>query len=128
MKILIIDDNRDLLEMVAYTLGLSGHQIFRAENGYEGIKEAGRKKPDLILLDIMMPQLDGFQTLQKMKSDRKLKEIPVFMLTALDKMSDVEKAFQLGADDYITKPFENDKLSCIINRKMDRLKSEKAQN
>ncbi len=124
MKILVIDDNRDLLEMVSYILGLSGHHVIKASCGMTGIEQACRQKPDLVLLDIMMPGFDGFQTCQKLKSNPRTRCIPVFMLTALEKISDVEKAFKTGADDYITKPFDNDQLNDIICRKLNRYKSQ----
>lgn len=127
MRILIIDDNKDLLELVSYTLMLEGHEVFTSPNGEEGIKEAVRKKPDLILLDIMMPIMDGFQTCQKMKSHKKLKDIPVIMLTALSAMGDIEKAFRCGANDYISKPFEIHQLGETISRKITQYKTKQTE-
>jgi len=125
MKILIIDDDEDIRKLVSYHLSLSRHEILAAENGKEGLEIAVKQKPDLILLDIMMPEMDGLEVCISLKKDRKTKSIPVFMLTSKSRMGDVESAFKVGADNYITKPFDAKDLNNIIKRKYRKLKKPK---
>ncbi len=122
MKILIIDDDEDIRKLVSYHLSLSQHEVLAAANGKEGLEIAINEKLDLILLDIMMPEMDGFEVCIRLKKDRKTKSIPVFMLTSKTRIGDVESAFKVGADNYITKPFNAKDLDNIIKRKYRKLK------
>ena len=127
--ILIVDDNssnvkicREILEDVVKT-------IISAEDGKEGFSTAKSKKPDVILLDIMMPVMDGFQMLEKLQADPELKQIPVLMLTAKTGTEDVVKALNMGANDYLKKPFVYEELQarvetlCRLKKVEDRLKN-----
>ena len=89
--------------MAKYILSTEGHRVFLAGGLEDGIKMAESKNPHLILLDLMMPDTDGFEVCEKLKNDPKTKDIPVFILSAKEQMRDIEKAFHVGADDYITK-------------------------
>jgi len=105
-KILIVDDNPDLIAVLKVRLESFGYEVVVAEDGVKCLEKTGRDKPDLILLDIMMPEMDGFKVLKKLKEDDRMKAIPVIMLTAKDSIDDVTKANALGAEDFIVKPFD----------------------
>ncbi|MFH1847325.1 MAG: response regulator [Candidatus Omnitrophota bacterium] len=104
-KILIVDDELDLVEGVSLRLESAGYEVFKATNGLEALKKALEVKPDLILLDVMMPEVDGFETARKLKEDLKTKMIPIIMLTAKVEIEFAEIAMKAGAVDYIVKPF-----------------------
>lgn len=108
--ILVVDDEKDLLDLIEYNLKKEGFDVLKAENGEEGIAVAKEKKPDLVLLDIMMPKMDGMLAVEEMRKDDELKNIPVIFLTARsDEKTEVE-GLNKGADDYITKPISTTKL------------------
>jgi len=105
-KILIVDDNPDLIALLKVRLKTFGYEVVTADNGHKCLEKAREENPDLILLDILMPSMDGFQALKELKEDAKTKSIPIIMLTAKDQLSDVAKANDLGAADFIVKPFD----------------------
>ena len=108
-KILFVEDEVDLLELVQIRLEMSGFEFIFALNGEEGLKKAKEEKPDLILLDIIMPKMDGYQVCAFLKDDPQTKNIPVIMFSAAGK--EVEKKCRsCGADDFITKPYESKEL------------------
>ena len=116
-KILVIEDNQDIRENISELLMLSGYEVIEAENGRAGVKSAMENLPDLILCDIMMPELDGYGVLHILGKHRETLNIPFIFLTAKAEKVDMRKGMTLGADDYITKPFEEtDLLSAIENR------------
>ena len=116
-RILIIEDNLDIRENIAELLELSGYQTYQAENGKVGAKMALEHLPDLILCDIMMPELDGYGVLHVLSKHKETLHIPFVFLTAKAEKIDIRKGMTLGADDYITKPFEEtDLLQAIENR------------
>ncbi|MFQ5835199.1 MAG: PleD family two-component system response regulator [bacterium] len=104
-KILIADDRSEVVELVKVTLEGEGYRTIDASDGREALEKIRKEKPDLILLDIVMPKMDGFEVLSKVKKDPKTKEIPIVMLTAQGQKVDQEKGRRLGARDYIIKPF-----------------------
>ena len=104
-KILIIDDETLLVDLVKIRLEANNYEVIAAYEGVEGLEKAKNEKPDLILLDIAMPFMDGYQTLQKLKENDQTKPIPVIMLTAKSQVDDVTKVADLGAVDYVVKPF-----------------------
>ncbi len=106
LKILVIDDEEGVLTLLKFRLGKFGHEVITSNNGIDGIRKARMFEPDLILLDLVMPGMSGFRVCELLKSYKKTKDIPVFIFTALDRLEDVERAFEKGADDYIVKPFE----------------------
>lgn len=105
-SILIVDDNRFNLEMLAEILRTQGYMLRLAENGRIALQLALSEPPDLILLDIQMPGIDGYQVCERLKAIQRLAKIPIIFLSALDSTSDKTKAFEAGAVDYVTKPFE----------------------
>ncbi|MBA7466179.1 Alkaline phosphatase synthesis transcriptional regulatory protein PhoP [subsurface metagenome] len=106
LRILAIDDEEGVLTLLKFRLGKFGHEVITSNNGIDGIRKARMFEPDLILLDLVMPGMSGFRVCELLKSYKKTKDIPIFIFTALDRLEDVERAFEKGADDYIVKPFE----------------------
>jgi len=106
-KILIADDDKSVAECLEILLGLSGYEVFVAFDGQEAVKKARSVVPDLILLDMIMPKLSGFDACKIIKGDPVLQKIHVIALTSLPQMGDVEKIYAAGADDYMHKPFDN---------------------
>lgn len=116
-KILVIEDNQKILENTAEILALSHYQVFAATNGKEGMEAALSNKPDLILCDIMMPELDGYGVLHMVQKNPDLQSTPFIFLTAKTEKDEVRKGMSLGADDYITKPFDpTDLLNAVEGR------------
>ena len=103
--ILVADDDEDLLQALDFTLSQNGYNVIQAKDGAETIVEALESKPDLILLDIMMPDLDGFTACRELKNREDTKRIPIIMLTAKGEVEDIKTAFKVGANDYVVKPF-----------------------
>ena len=122
IPVLVIDDEAGLRKSVEYNLHLDGFEVHTAEDGPSGIKAALKLKPDVILLDVMMPGMDGLHVLSTLKRNPRTSHIPVIMLTAKNLIQDVSRAFALGADDYITKPFEGKKLGKTIKEKLEKRK------
>ncbi|HET7116783.1 MAG TPA: response regulator, partial [Hanamia sp.] len=104
-KILLIDDSKDLRENTAEILELANYQVLTAENGKVGVGLAFREDPDLIICDIMMPELDGYGVLHLLQKNPSARNTPFIFLTAKTEHKDLRKGMELGADDYITKPF-----------------------
>lgn len=118
--ILVVDDEKDLLDLIEYNLKKEGFNVLKAENGEEGIAVAKEGKPDLVLLDIMMPKMDGLEAVEIMRKDDDLKNIPIIFLTARsDEKTEVE-GLNKGGDDYITKPISTTKLISRIKAVMRR--------
>jgi DNA-binding response OmpR family regulator len=109
-KILIVDDEPNIVMSLEYLFTKENFKVFIARDGAEAIEIADLNLPDIILLDIMMPNVDGYQVLKFLKETPKLNDIKVIFLTAKNKASDIELGMQLGADKYITKPFSTKKL------------------
>lgn len=99
------EDEAQIGEMVTFKLANAGHQVLRARDGEEALAAAGRDRPDVIILDVMMPVMDGFSVLGRLKADPELRDIPVIMLTARGQERDVLSGLQGGAADYVVKPF-----------------------
>jgi two-component system, OmpR family, alkaline phosphatase synthesis response regulator PhoP len=118
MKILVVDDDQNIRRLLNFNLSAAGHEVIVANNGKEGVEKAIKEKPDLILLDIMMPVMNGYEACKTLKEQDITKDIPVFMLSAKSQMMDLDDAFNVGADDYITKPFDIEKLDYSINYKL----------
>jgi two-component system, OmpR family, alkaline phosphatase synthesis response regulator PhoP len=104
-KILVVDDEEDILELVRYNLSREGYKILCAASGEEGLKTARSENPDLIVLDLMLPGVDGLDVTKRLKADDATRKIPIVMLTAKGEESDIVTGLELGAEDYITKPF-----------------------
>jgi two-component system, OmpR family, alkaline phosphatase synthesis response regulator PhoP len=104
-KILVIDDELNIVELLKYNLNSNGYKVFYALNGRDGLNLADENKPDLILLDVMLPEMDGFDVCKEMKKNKNIENIPIIMLTAKGDEFDKILGLELGAEDYITKPF-----------------------
>lgn len=115
-RVLIIEDENDLVDSLEKTLRSNGYHVSSALNGQDGLQKAQRERPNLILLDIMLPGLDGFQVLKRLKNDSGTDLIPVIMLTAKGETSSILEAEKLEAADYIIKPFELDELLNLIKK------------
>jgi len=113
-KILIVDDEPDLAETVRFSLELEGYSVLVATNGEEGLNVARQEKPDLILLDLMLPKLDGYKVCRLLKFDERYKSIPILMLTAKTQEKDKILGKETGANEYLTKPFDMDELMAKI--------------
>ena len=106
-KVLVVDDTPDNLDMLMMLLETQGYQVFQAKNGKRAIEVAHQERPDMVLLDVMMPGIDGFETCQRLKESEVTKHIPVIFMTALSDTEHKIKGFQIGAVDYISKPFQH---------------------
>ncbi len=104
-RILVVEDEQELIKAVQIRLKYSGYEVLSACNGREGLEVARKEKPDLILLDMMMPEMDGLTMLSRLKNSSDIKHIPVIMLTAKAQSDDIAQASKLGAFDYVVKPF-----------------------
>ncbi|MBK97627.1 MAG: DNA-binding response regulator [Balneola sp.] len=121
--ILVVDDERDILDLIEYNLKIEGFDVLKAENGEEGIRKAKESRPDLILLDIMMPKMDGLEAVEIMRRDKDLIKTPIIFLTAKsDEKTEIE-SLNKGGDDYITKPISTIKLVSRIKAILRRLDS-----
>jgi two-component system alkaline phosphatase synthesis response regulator PhoP len=107
-KILIVDDEADLVETVRFPLEMEGYHVLVSYNGEDALNQARKEKPDLILLDLMLPKLDGYRVCRLLKFDDRYKHIPILMLTAKTQEKDKILGMETGANEYITKPFEMD--------------------
>jgi DNA-binding response OmpR family regulator len=105
-KVLVVDDEADIVSTVQYRLEFCEFEVVTATNGKEGLEKAANEKPDIILLDISMPVMNGHEMLERLKNSPELKDIPVIMFTAFSDAKDVAKAVELGVADYVTKPFD----------------------
>lgn len=103
VNVLVVEDDTFLANIYKTKFEMEGFKVIVAENGETGLKEAQKKKPDIILLDILLPKMDGYTVLQALKKDPEVKDIPVIMLTNLGQKDDVEKGLEMGAVDYLIK-------------------------
>jgi two-component system response regulator RpaA len=123
-RILVIDDDAAISELVAVNLEMAGYDVSQAEDGIKGQALALQLQPDLIMLDLMLPRVDGFTVCQRLRRDERTAEIPVLMLTALSQTQDKVEGFNAGADDYLTKPFEVEEMLARVRallRRTDRI-------
>ena len=119
-KILLIEDNTDVRESIAEILTLANYHVFIAKNGKEGIEIAQKEIPDLIICDIMMPILDGYGVIQLLSKNEATAGIPFIFLSAKAERSDIRKGMDLGADDYLTKPFSSAELLSAMESRLKR--------
>ena len=125
-KIEIIEDDRDIVEMIEYNLKEEGYQIVSAHDGEKGLEFAKREKPDLIILDIMLPAIDGFEVCRVLKQQQSTAHIPIIILSAKSRETDKVVGLELGADDYVTKPFSPRELIARIKAVLRRQKQKPA--
>lgn len=115
VRILVIDDEKDFVDTLAIRLEAKGYDISKAFDGKEGLEKAHSDNPDLIILDIIMPEMNGFDVCRKLKVDPKFSNIPIILLTAKFQPNDIDFGKEMGADAYLTKPVELNTLSDKIN-------------
>ncbi len=115
--ILIIDDDKTLIDLLGQSLGKSGYEIVSATNGIDGLQVLYKHRVDLVILDVMMPRMDGWETCSRI---RDVSDVPVIMLTAKDEEADALKGFQCGVDDYVTKPFSFAELTARVKAVLQR--------
>lgn len=120
--ICVVEDDRDIAELVSFNLTREGYQISVISSGEEAIKTISNVFPDLVILDLMLPGVDGLEVCRRLKQDEKTREIPIVMLTAKSEDSDIVAGLELGADDYITKPFSPRILTARIRAVLRRQK------
>ena len=109
-KILVIDDDLAINELIKVNLELAGYQVVQAFDGVKGFALAKQELPSLVVLDVMMPEVDGFTVAQRIRKHGETADVPILMLTALSQINDKVKGFDIGVDDYLVKPFEMDEL------------------
>lgn len=109
-SILVVDDEHDLLDLLEYNLKKEGFKVYLADNGEKGINLAQKHQPDLVLLDVMMPEMSGFEVCEALRQDANIKRLPIIFLTAKDDEASEVEGLTIGADDYITKPISTVKL------------------
>ena len=114
-RILVVDDEIYIVHILDFSLGMEGYEVITALDGEQALEKARAERPDLIVLDIMMPKLDGYETCKRLKADADTKDVPVILLSAKGRNVDQKVGFEVGADDYITKPFSPRKLVERIN-------------
>ena len=110
-KILIAEDERDIRDLVAFTLRFAGYEVFAAANGEEAVEMAPKVSPDLILMDVRMPRMTGYEACKVMKANPDLKDIPVVFLTARGQETEIQQGLDAGAEEYLLKPFAPDQLT-----------------
>src|SRR5574339_869965 len=120
-SVLVIEDNKDIRENTAEILDLAGYKTFTAENGKKGVDVAMKEKPDVIVCDIMMPELDGYGVLHLLRKNEETQNIPFIFLTAKTERGDFRKGMEMGADDYITKPFDDIELLNAIEIRLKKM-------
>jgi two-component system response regulator RpaA len=119
-KILVIDDDKAINELIKVNLELSGYGVIQAYDGVRGFAMCKQEMPQLIVLDVMMPEVDGFTVAQRIRKNEAVKDIPILMLTALSQLNDKVTGFDIGVDDYLVKPFEMEELQVRVRALLKR--------
>lgn len=114
--ILLVEDSQAIYRLVSYKLKKSGFRFEYRDNGKEGLEAIKKIKPDLVILDVMLPSMNGFEILRQVRNDKELKDTKVIMLTSKNRSEDLEKGFSLKVDDYMDKPFKPTELVLRINK------------
>jgi phosphate regulon transcriptional regulator PhoB len=126
--VLVIDDEKDLIELVSYNLRKEGFEIASAPDGESGLAEAKRELPDIVIVDLMLPGIDGLEVCRRLRSEKRTSHIPIIMLTAKSSESDRIVGLELGADDYVTKPFSPRELAARVKAVLRRTSTEPAHS
>lgn len=124
-RILVVEDESNIQELIKYNLEKNGYKVILADNGTAGLNEALSNVPDLILLDLMLPGLDGLEVCKRLRADKRTRRVPIFMLTAKSEELDKVLGLELGADDYITKPFSIKELVARIRAALRRVEEDR---
>lgn len=128
VKILIADDDTEIQELLNFTLENEGYQVITADNGEEAVHKAIKEKPDLIILDVMMPKMTGYEACEAIRENPSTSLIPIILLTSLSQTKDRITGIKLGADQYLTKPFEPIELTARVESLLKRVKAEVSAN
>lgn len=104
-KVLVVEDEEDILKLISFNIAKEGYQVIEARSGEEGLNRAFEEEPDILLLDLMLPGLDGLEVCRRIKQDARTEKLPIIMVTAKGEEADIVTGLEMGADDYITKPF-----------------------
>ncbi len=115
-KILVVDDERHIVRLVQVNLDRAGYEVLVAYDGIEALEKVSEDKPDMVILDVMMPRMDGLEVLKKLQADEDTKDIPVIMLTAKAQDADIFKGWSSGVSSYLTKPFNPRELLTFVER------------
>jgi DNA-binding response OmpR family regulator len=118
--VLVADDDEDILGLVSFRLERSGYEVAAAKDGEEALRLARKLSPALVVLDVMMPRLDGYEVARRLREDEATRGIPVILLTALAQEADVARGFESGADDYLRKPFSPQELAARVQAVLGR--------
>lgn len=127
-KILVVEDDQDLAEMLNSYLRVQGYEVITSHWGEEGIQSAQNERPDLLILDIRLPDIDGFEVARRLRADRKTSKIPIIFLTERRERNDKLAGLELGADDYITKPFDVQEMRLRVRNVLKRSKQDSLTN
>lgn len=123
-KILIAEDEPDIRDLIAFTLRFAGHEVIAVANGLEAVASTAQEMPDLVLLDVRMPQMTGYEACRKIKTDLATKDTPVIFLSAKGQESEIREGFDAGAYEYLLKPFGPDELTKRIRELLQELGKE----
>lgn len=121
-KILVVDDDLAINELIKINLELQGYEVLQAFNGREGFALAKQEEPALVVLDVMMPEVDGYTVAKRIRQCEEIADMPIIMLTALSELNDKVSGFNIGVDDYLTKPFETEELIVRVRALLKRTK------
>jgi CheY-like chemotaxis protein len=113
-KILVAEDERDIRDLVAFTLRFAGYEVFTAANGEEAVQQAPQVNPDLILMDVRMPRMTGYEACRIMKQNPELRDIPIVFLSAKGQETEIQQGLEAGAEEYLLKPFAPDQLTSHV--------------
>ena len=123
-KILVVDDEPTIVRLMEFILARQGHDVLVAVNGEEALQTIKTHQPDLVLLDIMMPRIDGYQVAQRVRADPQTAALPIIMLSAKAQDEDIRRGVEVGVDEYVTKPFTPDHLVHVVARYLSRIEAE----
>ena len=115
-KILVVDDQKHIVRLIQVTLERAGYEVVCAYDGLEALEQVAKERPEMVVLDVMMPRMDGFEVLQRLQADPKLQTIPVIMLTAKAQDADIFKGWSQGVSSYLVKPFNPRELLTFVQR------------
>jgi two-component system alkaline phosphatase synthesis response regulator PhoP len=125
IKVLVAEDEQDIRNLIAFSLEYIGYKVVQASNGEEAVEKAAKELPHLIMLDVRMPRLNGYEACKKLKSQASTKDIPVVFLSARGQETEIKHGLELGAEEYILKPFAPDELQQRVTSILARLQQDK---
>jgi DNA-binding response OmpR family regulator len=127
-RILVVDDETYIVHILEFTLTMEGYEVLTAADGEEALRRLEQDHPDLVVLDIMMPKLDGYEVLRRIRADEEFRQLPVILLSAKGRPIDRETGLEIGADDYIVKPFSPRRLLEKIQDLLERVRLNQVSN